>query len=317
MPMEEVTKILKLHFYRSDELHVIDAFTRNECERELLNVIRIVCSDLEIDATILSEIPENGGFIEIWKFLGKHSGQLSLVIAILALIYSRVPVENKKLTELQIENLELDNEIKKEQLKELRGKSSLKEVSKDTIVKIAEHFENDFKVNWHKSNFYKKLISEIEITSVSFTGLDSNNNTTIPEKIVERNQFSSFVINTAEFPPIIDEEATIDIISPVLKSGNFHWKGYYNNQIISFQMKDQDFKDSVLNLEVDFNTATAIKCVLQQNRRIDDTGKIYITLSKVITVLEVSASNRTYETNQGKKYKKQRKENPIQLKMNL
>lgn len=315
--MEEVTKILKLHFYRNDELHVIDAFTRNECERELLNVIRIVCSDLEIDATILSEIPENGGFTEIWKFLGKHSGQLSLVIAILALLYSRVPVENKKLTELQIENLELDNEIKKEQLKELRGKSSLKEVSKDTIVKIAEHFENDFKVNWHKSNFYRKLISEIEITSVSFTGLDSNNNTTIPEKIVERNQFSSFVIKTAEFPPIIDEEATIDIISPVLKSGNFHWKGYYHNQIISFQMKDQDFKDSVLNLEVDFNTATAIKCVLQQNRRIDDTGKIYITLNKVITVLEVSASNRTYETNQGKKYKKQRKENPIQLKMNL
>ena len=82
-------------------------------------------------------------------------------------------------------------------------------------------------------------------------------------------------------------------------------------------MKDQYFKDSVLNLEVDFNTATAIKCVLQQNRRIDDTGKVYITLNKVITVLEVTASNNTYETNQGKKYKKQRKENPIQLKMNL
>ncbi|RXR15963.1 hypothetical protein EQG63_12040 [Flavobacterium amnicola] len=315
--MEEITNIFKLHFYRNDELHVIDAITRNECERELLSVIKIVCSDLEIDVNILSEIPEEGGFTEIWQFLGKHSGQLSLLIAIIALIYSRIPVENSKLTELQIENLELDNEIKKEELKQLRQKADAKTVEKDTLIKLVEHFEDDFKINWHKSNFYRKLISEKDITSVSFTGLDSNNNTTIPEKIVEREQFSSFVINTSEFPPLIDEEATIDIISPVLKSGNFHWKGYYNKQIISFQMKDLDFKGSVLNLEVDFNTATSIKCVLQQNRRIDDTGKVYITLNKVITVLEVNTSNNTYETNQGKKYKKQRKENPIQLKMDI
>lgn len=315
--MEEITNILKLHFYRNDELHIIDAFILNECEHELLSVIKILCSDLEIDATIISEIPQEGGFKEIWKFLGKHSGQLSLLIAILALIYSRVPVENKKLTEKQIENIELDNEIKKEQLKQLREKSNTNKVESDTVILLVEYFENDFKINWHKSNFYRKLLSEKEITSVSFTGTDSNDNTTIPEKIVERNQFSTFIINTAEFPPLIDEEATIDIISPVLKSGNFHWKGYYNNEIIGFQMKDQYFKDSVLNFEVDFNTATAIKCVLQQSRRIDDTGKIYITLSKVITVIEVITSNNTYETNQGKKYKKQRKENPIQLKMNL
>lgn len=315
--MEEIANILKLHFYRNDELHIIDAFILNECEHELLSVIKILCSDLEIDATIICEIPQEGGFKEIWKFLGKHSGQLSLLITILALIYSRVPVENKKLTEKQIENLELDNEIKKEQLKQLREKSNTNEVENDTIILLVEYFENDFKINWHKSNFYRKLLSEKEITSVSFTGIDSNDNTTIPEKIVERNQFSSFIINTAEFPPLIDEEATIDIISPVLKSGNFHWKGYYNKEIIGFQMKDQYFKDSVLNLEVDFNTATAIKCVLQQNRRIDDTGKIYITLNKVITVVEVTTSDNTFETNQGKKYKKQRKENPIQLKMNL
>lgn len=315
--MEEFTNILKLHFYRDDELHVIDAFVLNECEHELLSVIKILCSDLEIDATIIAEIPQEGGFKEIWKFLGKHSGQLSLLIAILALIYSRIPVENKELTEKQIENIELDNEIKKEQLKQLREKSNANDKENDTIILLVEYFENDFKVNWHKSNFYRKLLSEKEITSVSFTGIDSKDNTIIPEKFVERNQFSSFIINTAEFPPLIDEEAIIDIISPVLKSGNFHWKGYYNNEIIGFQMKDQYFKDSVLNLEVDFNTATAIKCVLQQNRRIDDTGKIYVTLNKVITVVEVITSNNTYETNQGKKYKKQRKENPIQLKMDL
>ena len=315
--MDEITNILKLHFYRNDELHVIDAFTRNECERELLSVIKIICTDLEIDATIISEIPEDGGFTEIWEFLGKHAGQLSLLIAILALIYSRIPVENSKLTELQIENLELDNEIKREELKQLMEKSNSNEPEVDTVIKLVEHFQNDFKINWHKSNFYRKLIFDKDITGVSFTGLDSNDKTTIPEKTVERNAFSSFVINTSEFPPLIDEEAIIDIISPVLKSGNFHWKGYYNGQIISFQMKDQDFKESVLNLEVDFNTATAIKCVLQQNRRIDDTGKVYVTLNKVITVLEVTASENTYETVQGKKYKKQRKENPIQFKMDL
>lgn len=311
------TNTLELHFYRKDNLHSIDAFTRNECERELLSVIKILCADLNIDATILCEIPEEGGFKEFWKFLGKNSSQLSLILAVIVLIYSRIPVENRKLTDLQIENLELDNQLKRSELDRLAKKIDTGSISKEIIEKIVEHFENDFKVNWHKSNFYKKLLSEKDISAISFTGLDKENNKTIPEKIVEREEFQSFIVNSTEFPPLIDEEAIIDIISPVLKPGNFHWKGYYNKEIISFQMKDEDFKSSVLNLEVDFNNATAIKCVLQQNRRIDDTGKIYITLNKVITVLEVTESNATYETSQGKKYKKQRKENPIQLRMDL
>ncbi|HLF52611.1 hypothetical protein [Flavobacterium sp.] len=311
------SNILELHFYRKDELHIIDAFTRNECERELLSVIKIICADLNIDASILCQIPEEGGFKEFWKLIGKNSPQLTLLLAIIVLIYSRIPVENRKLVNLQIENLELDNQIKKAELEKITNNLNTDSISSEIVEKIVEHFESDFKVNWHKSNFYKKLLSEKEISAISFTGLDNNNKTTIPEKTIERAEFSTFIINTSEFPPLIDEEAIIDIISPVLKSGNFHWKGFYNKEIISFQMKDEDFKNSVLNLEVDFNNATAIKCVLQQNRRIDDTGKIYITFNKVITVLEITESNTTYETNQGKKYKKQRKENPIQLRMDL
>ena len=313
----EETNTLEIHFYRNDKKHIIDAFLRNECEKELLNVIKIICADLNIDTSIICEIPENGGFKEFWKFLGKHSPQLTLLLSVIILIYSRIPVENSKLTKLQIENLELDNELKRKELENISNYVNTDSISKEIVEKVVIYFENDFKIQLHKSNFYKKLLTEKEISNISFTGLNENKKTTIPEKTVDRVLFNSFIVNSSEFPPLIDEEAEIDIISPVLKSGNFHWKGYYNNKIISFQMKDEEFKNSVLNNSIDFNNETAIKCVLQQNRKIDDTGKIYITYNKVITVLEVTESNKTYETIQGKKYAKQRKENPIQLKMNL
>ena len=54
---------------------------------------------------------EEGGFKETWKFLGKNSAQISLIVSIAAIIISRFPIENKELTTLQIENLKLDNEL--------------------------------------------------------------------------------------------------------------------------------------------------------------------------------------------------------------
>lgn len=305
------SNVLELHFYRTDDLHEVDAFVRNECERELLSVIKILCSELNIETSILSEVPDEGGFKDFWKFIGKNSNQLTLLLSVLVLIYSRIPVENRRLTELQIKNLELDNELKRKELEKLSSDS----ISNEIIHKVVEYFEQDFKINWHKSNFYKKLFLDQNISDVSFAGLDENRQPILPIQKVNRVEFANFIINSSEFPPLIDENAVIDIISPVLKLGNFHWKGFYNEDIISFQMKDEDFRKSVLNKEIEFNNATAIKCVLQQNRRIDDTGKVYVTYNKVLTVLEVTESNSTFETNQGKKYKKQRKDNPIQLSM--
>ncbi|WP_426356867.1 hypothetical protein ACPUVO_10240 [Pseudocolwellia sp. HL-MZ19] len=39
-----------------------------------------------------------------------------------------------------------------------------------------------------------------------------------------------------------DDNAQIELISPVLKDGNYKWKGIYKDQIISFYMYDQKYK---------------------------------------------------------------------------
>lgn len=137
------------------------------------------------------------------------------------------------------------------------------------------------------------------------------------KKTVERQQFGKFILRSDTFPPNIDEEAVIDIISPVLKKGNFNWKGFYKGDIINFEMNDQTFKNSVLNKEIEFVNGTAIKCVLQQNRKIDETGLVKIIQNKVLTVIEIITGENYVATEQGKKYKRDKNLKNDQLKLDF
>ena len=100
---------LELHYYFSDNSHGFDALVRNECEKELLNLYHEVAKSLDFKLLVQSEPPKEGGFVELWKFIGDNPNQVTLIVSAIALIISRIPVENKKLTQLQIENLKLDN----------------------------------------------------------------------------------------------------------------------------------------------------------------------------------------------------------------
>ena len=97
----------------------MDAVLRNECERELLKMFKEAAFQLSIELDIETEAYLEGGLKEVWKFLGKNAAQITLILAVLTIILSRVPVENKELTRLQIENLELDNKLKKAELERI------------------------------------------------------------------------------------------------------------------------------------------------------------------------------------------------------
>lgn len=296
----------------------MNAFIRNECEKEILTIFKEVSQSLDIEVDIESEAYKEGGLREIWKFLGKNGVQLTLLLTVLQTILSRIPVENKELAQLQIENLKLDNEIKKNELKKIKNELQNKEQLTDEIVdKVLKILEKDYKIDWHKSNFYKKLTHYTKIVKLSSQKLDENNVPIDKERIVERYQFASFILRSDYFAPNIDENAIIDIISPVLKKGNFNWKGFYKDEIINFEMADQEFRESVLKKEIEFVNGTAIKCVLHQSRKIDETGLIKIVQSKVMTVFEVIDSNLIFQTQQGEKYKRDKKLNESQLLINF
>lgn len=312
------TNKLELHYFFGDDTHSMNAIVRNDCERELLLIFKEIVCSLEIEVSIESEAFITGGLKEKWKFIGKNSAQITLFVAVLTLFISRIPVENRELVKLQIENLKLDNELKINELKKIKSEVKTNEDITDEVVeRTLKVFEKDYKLIWHKSNYYKKLRYCPKITKLTTQKLDENDNPIEKEKPVSRDDFVRFILRSDDFPASIDEEALIDIISPVLKKGNFSWKGFYMGEIINFEMKDKDFKTSVLNKEVEFINGTAIKCVLQQNRKIDETGLIKIINRRVLTVFEISTKDSTISTMQGKQHKQNIQASKDQLKLDF
>ena len=309
---------IELHYFFRDETHTMNAFVRNECEKELLTIIKEVILSLDIEVDIESEAFKEGGLKEIWKFLGKNGVQLTLIITVFGLVLSRIPVENKELVKLQMENLELDNELKRQELKKIKNEiRSDEELTDDIVERVLKILDKDYKIIWHKSNFYKKLNFYPNVTKLTTQRLNEQNEPVEKERTVEREHFGKFILRSDTFPPNIDEEAVIDIISPVLKKGNFSWKGFYKGEIINFEMTDQSFKNSVLNKEIEFINGTAIKCVLQQNRKIDEVGLVKIIQNKVLTVIEIITGENYVATEQGKKYKRDKELKNDQLKLDF
>jgi hypothetical protein len=296
----------------------MNAFIRNECEKELLTIFKEVIISLDIEIDIESEAFKEGGLKEIWKFLGKNGVQITLVLTVLGLVLSRIPVENKELVKLQIENLELDNELKRQELKKIKNDvKTEEEVTEEVVERVLEILDKDYKIVWHKSNFYKKLNFYPKVTKLTTQKLNERNEPVENERTIERSQFGNFILRSDTFPPNIDEEALIDIISPVLKKGNFNWKGFYKGDIINFEMTDLTFKNSVLNKEIEFINGTAIKCVLHQNRKIDETGLVKVVQNKVMTVIEIISGDDYVATEQGKKHKRDKDHKNDQLKLDV
>jgi len=316
--MNNQTNKIELHYFFCDETHTMNAFVRNECEKELLTIFKEVIQSFDIEVDVESEAFKEGGLKEIWSFLGKNGVQLTLIATVFGLVLSRIPLENKELVKLQIENLELVNEIKRQELKKIKNEiRNEDEITNEIVDSAVEILNSDYKIIWHKSNFYKKLNYYPKVTKLTTQRLNEQNEPIENEKTVEREYFSKFILHSDTFPPSIDEEAVIDIISPVLKKGNFSWKGFYKGDIINFEMNDQSFKNSVLNKEIEFINGTAIKCVLHQNRKIDEVGLIKIIQNKVLTVIEIITGNNYVATEQGKKFKRDKESKNDQLKLDF
>lgn len=290
MGIIEKSDSLQFHYYFKDESHSINSILRNECEKEILYIFKEVSDTLGLEL-ILETLPtEEGGFKEIWKFIGKNSGQITLMVSIAALILSRFPAENKELTKLQIENLKLDNELKRKELEKLNLDfiQDSDQIEQKTLIDSIELLKKNYKISWRKSNLYKKLEKYNKIDSVEVVRFRRDKPVGKPRN-VPRKKFTKFILTSDELPVLNVENVIIDVISPALKSGNFRWKGFYNREIINFLMDDNDFKSKVLNGEVHFSNKFSIEVLMTQNRKIDQDGNIKVTnsiVNKVISSME-------------------------------
>lgn len=76
---ENNNKIEFHYIFNDDTIHSIDAFTRNNCEKEFLNLIKTISSELGINLTVTTESKKEGSLIDIYNFLVSQNG-LSLAV---------------------------------------------------------------------------------------------------------------------------------------------------------------------------------------------------------------------------------------------
>lgn len=267
---------LQFHYYFDDESHSINSIVRNECEKEILYIIKEISNSLGVEMEIETLPTEEGGFKEKWKVLGKNSAQITLIISIALGVLSRFPVENEELTTLQIENLKLDNEIKKKELDKL----NLNELQEDSVLdqKIVSDSVNivnkNYKISWRKSNLYKKLNNYPKVEFIDIIRLKDNEPVGIP-RTVNRNQFAKFILRTDDLPQLELERVTIDVATPAIKR-NFRWKGFYNQKLITFLMEDNDFNNKVFNGDMHFSNRYSIEVQMTQERKINNDGDVVV-----------------------------------------
>lgn len=317
----EFDKKLELHYYLSHESHSMDAFIRNECEKEILIILKEIINSLNISVVIESEAYTEGGLRQVWKFLGKHDKQILLLVTVAAIIFSRFPPESDiqiENTQLQNTNLKLQNTELRLRIKKLSNELKIKdEINIDDTLAMVELLNQENKISWHKSNFYRKIIPYSKVTQISTQPLDEQNQPIGELLTIDKNKFHEFLLKSDSLPPVVNENAEIDIISPVLKNGKFAWKGFYMGNIINFEMTDHEFTKSVIKKDIEFINGTSIVCVLVQFLKIEDSGSIKISKNKVVRVFQVNNSNSNIVTLAGKKRKASKKQNEDQLNLDL
>ncbi|MDO3696051.1 hypothetical protein QVZ41_14455 [Wenyingzhuangia sp. chi5] len=317
MTKEPTINKLELHYYfdESDSSHTMDAFIRNKCEFELLQIYNEFQRELGIDIKLETEAFEEGGLTELWTLMGKYPNQITILITLIIAAISRIPLKKSSLEKQDLELSIAERKLNIENLKkELNEKESPNHINIDVLNII---IDSNPKILKHVSNYYKQLNNYPKVKKISTTKLDEKKQILEETTYIKRTDFDKFIIENDDLEPTIDENATIEIISPVLKKGKYKWKGIYlkKEKTIDFYMKDKAFKQSVIAEGIEFKNGTFIDCILEISRKINEVGEIIFSSYAVTTVLKKHFENTVVETPQGKKHReiKEAKKNQFNL----
>lgn len=320
--------ILELHYWLKNQSHSMNALIQNKSEFEFLCLVNEIGKTFEIDLLIETEPIGEGGIRRWFKLVSKNEkkNQAISIGVVSALVISVVvtPLNTAitKTVEIVIEKLledEVDIEIKKE---ELEGKKLDNEEKRLRIQKIkseihgkVETIQTNYKIQKRRSNFYEELENEKSIEKLSFQIENSDKNPISKEFKVDKFDFKKYILvsNKLDTEPI--ENAIIEIISPVLKKGDYKWKGFYNDEAISFNMKSNEFKTLVQSGQIEFKNGSSIDCVLDIEKIIDNEGNEKITSYNILRVNNYFENNKTTETPEGKKHRQKKEADERQFKM--
>ena len=231
----QVMKV-ELHYYFSDDAHQMNAFVRHHCEGELLRIIEQISIIMDINIVPQTEAYVEGGLKEIWSFAKRNQYVLGIVTGVLINVLSNQINIDREHINLQKESLHLEIQQKKLEIEKLKkeieiGEPKARELMSDHLVFI---LNNEYRVIRSRSDFYKILEGYERITKISGQQTNANNQPISDPIVIDRAQFRNFILSTDELPMEIDEAASIEVVSPVLKKGKYKWRGIYKGSPIDF-----------------------------------------------------------------------------------
>jgi hypothetical protein len=309
--MEKITdsEILQVHYYLSNNSHSMDAKTLNKVEGELLKILEEVSNILGLEIYVETFALEEGGIKSIYKFINKKKNRAKIIVvgsflaSIIGSIISDVisnsintdsETEKKKNEFLELQIKKLKQDFEKDSLEALKPNLENEEefvVTQELIDSLAIYISENNKVKISKSKFYTFLSKEGKIEKVSTQELNENFEPKSIEKIVPRSDFKFFIIQETIVEPEYKENITLEIVSPVLKRNRMSWKAIYNNQNISFKLKDDDFKNLIINKNLSFSNGTKLICDIETKQKMDDDGKIKESGRSVYNVSKIIYTN--------------------------
>lgn len=291
--LKSVDKI-EFHFFLNDESHSMDARVLHLCNNEALSILSSLSDVLGIPIKIETVALGEGGLKQVWKFIGNNSQQLTLIVSIMALIVAVAPIP-KKLSSLEEENLELQNEKLRLEITELKEKKNGDAINSESINELSKIHD----IALSKSKYYETMSSYSKVKSIEYY-IQDENEITIDKFTVQNEEFINFINEKKDLPEEEIDNAIIEIIAPVLIDTKYKWKGYYEGDIIDFFMNDFMFKNEIQVGVIKFQAGFKIRCKLLIRRKIDESGQSKITSYAVDKVNEVNSTLETrlvYSTN--------------------
>lgn len=309
---------IELHYFLRNGSHSMNALIRNSTEKELLQLIDRITHVLEIDFELESFAFEKGGIKEFFKLVAKKGKKNKILVGIVAGIIISV-LSHHATRDLEMEALEKEKiKLEIEKLKQDLEQVEVDKPNENLVRTAVAIFNFDIKVVKYRSNFYNILQQYPKVYKIETTAFKDKNERGVIS-VVEKADFNKFILQSDNLASEFDEQAVIEIISPVLKMGAYKWRGVYlkNKDPISFYMKDNEFKQKVVSKAISFQNGSQIICELEIKRRVNEIGEIENHAYSVNLVSEVLNSDQRIETIHAKRIKRERDELSNQIKLNF
>ncbi len=305
---------IELHYWFNDNSHTMNAIVFNKCEYEFLGIIKEIAQKLKIEFDVDTEPLQEGGLRSWFKFSSKEKDTFKIgVMLFLATNVLGTPLTTtlEELTRTAIQSVFESDEVK--QLKEQKQIADLKyDIAKiEAEIEKLSHSIDENVIKKRRSNYYESLNTCNKVNKVSVAVTDSEKYNKYYQREVLKKDFTNYIMTSDDAEPDNDENAIIEIISPVLKKGKYKWSGIYNGDAITFKMKSNEFKTLVQTGQIQFKNGSSIDCHLVTNKKINAEGEVYISSYEVVLVNNYFENDKPIETPEGRR-KRQKREAELQ-----